>query len=83
MLESGKDTAINHQIESIKALSKDVEKSCCEVKLQKITKGEDEIPSWNAGIEQELRRQMTMFSSWRIGRRDTNKTKNLLCEKSS
>ena len=56
VLESGKDTTINRQIESIKALSKDVEKSRREVELQKITKGEDEaeISSWNAGIEQEL-----------------------------
>ena len=79
VLESKKDIAINRQIESLRALSKDVEQSCREVDLLKITKGEEEaeISSWNAEVEEKL------LSGWRIGKTSTNKTKNPLREKSS
>ncbi len=58
VLESKKDIAINRQIESLRALSKDVEQSCREVDLLKITKGEEEaeISSWNAEVEEKLSR---------------------------
>jgi predicted metal-dependent peptidase len=42
VLESTKDIAINRQIESLKALSKDVEQSRREVELLKITNDEPE-----------------------------------------
>ena len=50
VFESTKDIAINRQIESLKALSKDVEQSRREVELLKITNDEpeDEITTWNA-----------------------------------
>ncbi|CAB4010055.1 Hypothetical predicted protein, partial [Paramuricea clavata] len=56
VLESTKDIAINRQIESLKALSKDVEQSRREVELPKITNDEpeDEITTWNAEVEEKL-----------------------------
>ncbi|CAB4025074.1 Hypothetical predicted protein, partial [Paramuricea clavata] len=48
VLESTKDVAINRQIESLKALSKDVEQSRREVEP------EDEITTWNAEVEEKL-----------------------------
>ena len=56
VLESTKDIAINRQIESLKALSKDVEQSRREVELLKITNDEpeDEITTWNAEVEEKL-----------------------------
>jgi hypothetical protein len=58
VLEFKKDIAINRQIESLRALSKDVEQSRREVELLKITKGEEEaeISSWNAEVEEKLSR---------------------------
>ena len=91
VLESKKDIAINRQIESLRALSKDVEQSRREVELLKITKGEEEaeISSWNAEVEEKLSRadedikRLEILSGWRIGKTSTNKTKNPLREKSS
>ncbi|CAB3994102.1 Hypothetical predicted protein [Paramuricea clavata] len=56
VLESTKDIAINRQIESLQALSKDVEQSRREVELLKITNDEpeDEITTWNAEVEEKL-----------------------------
>ena len=56
VLETGKGSAINRQIESLKELSKEVEKSRRVVELRKITEGEEEgkIAEWNVGIEGKL-----------------------------
>jgi hypothetical protein len=56
VLESGKDSAVSRQIESLKELSKEVEKLRREVELGKITKSEEEteIAEWNVGIEGKL-----------------------------
>ena len=56
VLQSGKSSAVNRQIESLKELSKEVEKSRREVELGKITEGEEEtrIATWNDEIEQNL-----------------------------
>lgn len=56
MLDSNKDIAIHRQIESLKTLSADVEKSRLEVELLKITDGEEEaeIAKWNAEAEAKL-----------------------------
>ena len=51
---------INPQIESLKALSKDVEQSLREVELLKITneEPEDEITTWNAEVDHEEKLSM-------------------------
>ena len=56
VLETGKGCAINRQIESLKELSKEVEKSHRVVELRKITEGEEEgkFAEWNVGIEGKL-----------------------------
>ena len=56
VLHSNKDIAIHRQIESLKTLSADVEKSRLEVELLKITDGEEEaeIAKWNAEVKAKL-----------------------------